>query len=1197
MDKKTLHKLFSRAFDHAQWLDVLQSVFGAKHGLLAQPKDITANLKGNNSSKATAAFELGSFTTSDDRIIGLYKIELKPDVWLERNKVGLRELLRDVYKYDVDGAIIVFVQDEKWRLSFVSEIKMLNDEGEVIEQATEPKRYTYLLGKSEKVRTPSERLAALSNKALSIQDILNAFSVEALNEEFYKIIQAFFYELVGGKVGKGRKQTDYDKGILQLPGVPKENRQVYQEFAVRLIGRTVFCWFLKMKKSKKGEPLLPESLLASKAVKANSNYYHNILERVFFQTLNTPMDHRVDNLPEAALQIPFLNGGLFEPGTNDYYKPNRLTGLNEHLNTLKIPDDWFQAFFEELEKYNFTIDENSVTDVEVSVDPEMLGRIFENLLAEIDPDSGETARKATGSFYTPREIVDYMATESLVQYLHNKTHIEHEKLRPIFKMLEAKDPELTPAEKDSILDALDKVKILDPACGSGAFPMGVLQKIVQALQKLDPEAEWWKQRQVDRINNAIVKKQLREKLESSGVEYARKIGIIQNSLYGVDIQPVAAEISKLRCFLTLIVDEHIEESKSNRGIEPLPNLEFKFVTADTLISLEEDKSTKQGQVGVLSMDFGQTHQLQDKLIGIRNRYLQAYGEEKDQLKEEFNSIQKEIFREEIAKGGQSSRSLQLANWNPFSHEKSDWFDPKWMFGVERFDLVIGNPPYLRLQGIKATNPEFVPYAKKHFKSAAKGNWDLYVLFMERGYQILQEEGVLAYIQPHKFFQADFGVGIRGFITKEKSLLKIVHFGAEQIFNSATNYTCLFFLERKQRKDFEFIDASGLDAWKRTMLFDEGFLLDQPKGDGKWNFSDPATQRILDKIAQQPQTLGDVTRKIFVGLQTSADKIYVLKIISEGADTYRVLSNFTEKEFKIEKGLVKPFLMGKDVKRYQQPEAQHVVIFPYTISEGKASLIDEEIIAENYPLGWAYLLENKTELGRREKGRFKETWWQFSRPQNMTEFEAVKVMTRDIANGCEFALDSNFNYHTTTVYSFVYKNKVKESPNFWLGVLNSKVMWFFLQATGNVMRGGYFRFKTEYLKPFPIKRISFESKNDVAAHDAIASLVHIVLFLGKDSNQINPHVPNTHIAQLFEEVIDAMVMELYFKEDFAKAGIALIQYAERDFESIEGKPEAEQIEIIHRAYQKLREKDNEIRNNLKLMDIKLADIVMPIKAAK
>ncbi|RTZ49522.1 hypothetical protein EJ377_03015 [Chryseobacterium arthrosphaerae] len=226
-------------------------------------------------------------------------------------------MLRNVYKYDVDGAIVVFIQENKWRLSFISEIKVLNDEGEIIKQATEPKRYTYLLGKDEKVRTPSDRLSKLTGKATSIQDILTAFSVEALNEEFYKIVQTFFYELVGGKIGKGKKVTEYGNGILQLPNT---NRNVRQEFAVRLIGRTVFCWFLKMKKSDDNIALLPEALLSSKAVKHYKNYYHTILERLFFQTLNTPMEERISNLPQGAEIIPFLNGGLFEPNKEDYYK-------------------------------------------------------------------------------------------------------------------------------------------------------------------------------------------------------------------------------------------------------------------------------------------------------------------------------------------------------------------------------------------------------------------------------------------------------------------------------------------------------------------------------------------------------------------------------------------------------------------------------------------------------------------------------------------------------------------------------------------------------------------------------------------------------------------------------------------------------------------------------------------------------------
>ncbi|MEA3504076.1 MAG: hypothetical protein U9R32_02620 [Bacteroidota bacterium] len=393
MDKSRLHKIFSKAFNHSDWIEVLKDVFGASQ-LLVQPKQII--LPPND--KAKAAYELGNFTTSDDRIIGLYKIELNNDVWLERNKVGLRELLRNIYNYDVDGAIIVFEQSKKWRLSFVSEIKVLNNEDEVIEQATEPKRYTYLLGEDEKVRTPSDRLSKLVGKTLALNDILEAFSVEALNEEFYKIIAHYFYQLIGGKIGKGKKTTDFDDGILQLPSVSKTNKLVYQEFAVRLIGRTIFSWFLKMKKSDAGKELLPESLLSTKAVKDNSGYYHSILERVCFQTLNTKMENRVDGLPQGCEIIPFLNGGLFEPDYNDYYRPNRTTGISENINTLKISDNWFLNLFTELEKYNFTIDENSVTDVEVSVDPEMLGRIFENLLAEIDPRQWRDCTKSNRKF-------------------------------------------------------------------------------------------------------------------------------------------------------------------------------------------------------------------------------------------------------------------------------------------------------------------------------------------------------------------------------------------------------------------------------------------------------------------------------------------------------------------------------------------------------------------------------------------------------------------------------------------------------------------------------------------------------------------------------------------------------------------------------------------------------------------------------
>lgn len=1186
MDKNQLQKIFTRPFDQSEWIELLKEVFGAKQ-ILAQPKPVILP----NTNKANAAFELGSFYTADERVIGIYKVEVNPDVWLERNKVGLRELLRNVYQYDVDGALIVFEQANKWRLSFVSEIKVLDDEGEVIKQSTEPKRYTYLLGEGEKVLTPAIRLSKLAGKKLTLEDIRNAFSVEALNEEFYKVVAHQFYQLIGGTTGNSKNAISYE-GSLKLPSTPKENRQLYQEFAVRLIGRTVFCWFLKVKKSENGEPLLPESLLSSEALKANSNYYHSILEPLFFQTLNTPMDKRIKGLPSGCDRIPFLNGGLFEYGADDFYKPNTQTGISANLNTLIIPDKWFLDFYTELEKYNFTIDENSVVDVEVSVDPEMLGRIFENLLAEIDPDSGETARKATGSFYTPREIVDYMASESLVKYLGNETGLDDVLLQPLFRLDQAVD--FNEQDTNVVLDALDKLKILDPACGSGAFPMGVLQKIVMALQKLDPESVWWKERQVSRIENAILRKQVKEKLEGSSVEYARKIGIIQNSLFGVDIQPVAAEISKLRCFLTLIVDENIDETKENRGVEPLPNLEFKFVTADSLRVLPEER------------DFGGIFNSNDDLDALkqlRSEYLQSFGEQKDQIKKKFKTIQDRVYKQQTGLGKNvdvNSRAYLISTWNPFGHDKVDWFDPKWMFGVDGFNMVIGNPPYLRLQGIKATNPDFVPIAKANYKSAAKGNWDMYVLFTERGYKLLSPSGVLAYIQPHKFFQADFGVGIREYIADEKALMKVVHFGAEQVFNSATNYTCLFFLEKKRRDQFEFIDASSPDAWKKTLYGSEGYWLDQPEGDEKWNFKDPKTQRILDAIYDRDETLNDITRKIFVGLQTSADKIFVLKVLEDLGKSYMLFSDALSEEVEIEKGLLKPFLMGEDLKRYQVPNPKNVVIFPYAL-ENKTELLSEKDIRTTFPKGWSYLLKNKESLERRENGRFKATWWQFGRPQNIGEFEVIKIMTPDIAHGCEFSIDLKNNYHTTTIYSFVFNQNVNESAYYWLGIFNSRLLWYFLQATGNVLRGGYFRFKTEYLRPFSVNRIDFNNSFEKEAHDSISALVRYVLILNiqdQEDEPINFYVPNQHLGVYFQQVIDGCVFELYFSDHLKERKIDVLSYVIDAIKKVFEKkiPTGESnldFQKISELYDVLSHPDSPVKNRLLKFPLESPEILKPI----
>lgn len=952
--------------------------------------------------------------------------------------------------------------------------------------------------------------------------------MEALNEEFYKIVAGQFYQLVGATEGKGAKAITYNS-VLKLPFPNPGNNgaaKVYQEFAVRLIGRTIFCWFLKVKKSDAGISLLPEHLLSSEAVKKNKSYYHSILEKLFFQTLNTPINERVKYLPDGCEQIPFLNGGLFEPQTDDYYKANPTTGLSENINTLKIPDEWFQNFFEKLEQYNFTIDENSVVDIEVSVDPEMLGRIFENLLAEIDPDSGETARKATGSFYTPREIVDYMATESLVHYLTNQTKIDKESLHPIFKI----DSEVSFNKNDSeiILEALDKLKILDPACGSGAFPMGVLQKMVMALQKLDKDATWWKARQINRIENVILKKQVKEKLQETTVEYARKIGIIQNSLYGVDIQPIAAEISKLRCFLSLIVDENIDETKSNRGVEPLPNLEFKFVTADTLLQLPKE----QGVVQFAKSNQKNTVELERELHEIRMEYLQSTGEEKLLLKQQFKKVQKQIFDQQGIFGAiEHSRAHLISTWNPFSHDKADWFDPLWMFGVKDFDIVIGNPPYITVAlGKKQkifTDKQIETY-KKDYSDVFEYKANVFAFFISRGKYLLKENGNLSFIVPNSLLLNSTFSKLRGILLKESNLLYLIDLRLK-VFESAEiggNLIIGFQTHSDLKIEINCMTIDKISSLQSNVpqkISSQEFLKND---EFKFNFKTEEAE-FLSRLYLNATLLGDIVT-MYQGIITGDNSKFLSK--EKYNETY------------------KPILRGRDIERYK-----------YTFNEN-------------------YILFDKEKL--------------WSNTNEKLFFSTEKLINRQTGDSLVAAYDDKKFLSLDSTHIQVLKNN-NFHLKYVLSLFNSKLINFWYKVNISETGRVFAQVKTIYLKKIPIKNLANSKQLQ------FVMLVDFVLLLNKlgEKNPINEYVPNSHIVQLFDTVIDALVYELYFEEDFKKAGIAFMKYAERDFKSIEGHSKEDKIKAIHEAYQTLREKNNEIRQNLKLMDTRLADLIMPIKTAK
>lgn len=1129
MDKNALKQIFSEPFNQDSWQIVLRQVFGA-HRLYNEPSPIPIS----NRDKADAAYEIGSFTTEDERIVGLYLVEVKSHIWLERNKVGLRELLRQVYKYDVDAALIVFKQADKWRLSLVSEIKVLSDQGELETQATEPKRYTYLLGTDEKTLTPSMRLAKLAGKRINLKDLLDAFSVEALNQEFYDIVAHKFYELASGKYGRGRKAKEYE-GVLKLPSRNKDDRKTYQEFAVRLIGRAVFCWFLKEKKSEAALSLLPEKLLSSQAVKDNPGYYHNILEPLFFQTLNTRMEDRLSGLPDGTEQVPFLNGGLFEPVMHDFYEVNEHTGLSEKLNTLLIPDEWFLSFFEELEKYHFTIDENSITDVEVSVDPEMLGRIFENLLAEIDPDSGETARKATGSFYTPREIVEYMATESLVQHLVTQTHLEPERLRPIFNTVKH-DNDLTKDEEVAVLKGLDKVKILDPACGSGAFPIGVLQKIVTALQKLDPDADWWTEQRVKESKDPTAKNAIRAKLQDNP-EYSRKIGIIQNSLYGADIQPIAAEISKLRCFLTLIVDEQIDDGKPNRGIEPLPNLEFKFVTADTLVKLPD-----QGGQQDMFDSFEELERLKD----LRIEYLQSYGKPKEKIKKEFVATQKSIFKQQLSFfDNPESRAYKISMWNPFGHDKTTWFDPDWMYGVKAFDIVIGNPPYVQLQKDRGALSK--KYEKQGFDTFTKAG-DIYSLFYERGHQLLNKQGVLAYITSNKWMKADYGKKTREYFTKNTTILSLVDFGMAQMFTSATTYTNILLFrasesDQKQLPICRIPNSFNSTASLYQFVLSQTASVKHPKQES-WIAYLPEEYSVIKQIEDSGTQLYlwegiNINR----GIVTGFNDAFIIK-----PKDYEDIANTDE----VSEDLIKPLLRGEDIKPYCPEFSDQYLIG--TFPSLKLNISD-------YPAIEEYLSRHKTRLEPRPKdhkgkwsGRKSGSYKWFETQDSIAyhlDFKKPKIIYANMTKYMPFTYDED-GYYTNQKCFIMTGEKLK----YLTAVFNSRLWRFAFRKRFPELLGDTYELSKTYFEKIPIKRIE-----DTRLFD---TLVDYIIWVKKNEEQFDNALA---MVDFFQNLLELLVYELYFAEAMHEYGCEVATHLQ-DLPSILEKEPEEIQRLIFRAHKQL-----------------------------
>mgnify|MGYP004557462557 CR=1 FL=1 len=857
---------FDKEYSREEWTKYLGDNFKYEYGSIPNQNSIIEKyIDCLDDSNNKAIVWLGNLNVDED--IGVYEIRIKNTKTGSRVKIS--KICTDIIKSgnrNSFGKGIFFIlysnENEKaYRISYVKYDKKVNENLEVKKDLSDPKRFTYLLGEGAKVKTAQSRL----NKEAfsSVKKIEEAFSVEPVNKEFYK----------GIKISFDKIYKDVLKNFENEENAASDRLLSAKEFSLRFLGRALFCWFLREK------DLIPKEIfdfINIGEMKTKDNYYKEVLEELFFNILNVKMEERkIESkiINKYEKQIPFLNGGLFLKKEEDY-------------KVKTIDNEIIKELFEFFEKYNFTVDESAPFDIEISIDPEMLGRIFENLLAEINPESSASARKETGSFYTPREIVDYMVCESIKLYLYKKTqNVKADKIDNIFSVNEEAD--FSNEERNEILNAIHEMKILDIACGSGAFPMGILNRVFNIIDKLDSNHEFYKEFLLKNIKGQA-REEFKKLYQANKFNYAYKLDMLQRMIHGVDIQPIAIEISRLRAFLSLIVDEEKESGHENLGIKALPNLEFNFISANSLISLEH-KEKEQKELKDETMDG-----FIKSMRNIAEEYFNADSlDKKKKIKYKFDSLQSRIINENDFLTSDDKK--KFLSWNPFENKSTDFFDSEIQFGTKFFDIIIGNPPY----GAKIS-AEDKKYFKENYKYANQGSLDTYKIFIEKGFNLLKKEGNLNYIVPLSAISNKSNIALHKMLLENCEFIRVSSYSHRpaKVFTNAeldvsifnfikTNTKCkqLFTTKLNRRNSIQ-----SIGSVLNNLCFINS--IDFVQSEAFCKIGLPIEKSIMQKLYSQKQTIKDLMggkQKLYY--RTTGGRYY--KIYT----TYSTKSN-TENSFNV-----------------------------------------------------------------------------------------------------------------------------------------------------------------------------------------------------------------------------------------------------------------------------------------------------------
>ncbi len=1080
-----IRNILETPYDRKVWKGFIQTQF-TNNKLFGNEQELLLN----DNSLSNKCISLGNYEVDEFTKIGIFEVELSEKVNITRNRVALRNLIKEITK-QVSGAMVVFVQGDKWRFSYISKRKVKNKETNQIEdKETAPKRYTYLFGKKEKALTAAIRFDKLIQKQkenifqyLTLNDFEEAFSVEKLSKEFFKNYKDTYEDFVQFITGKryGKKGNKYIEEIItepnwQLTAIFNKDEKQARDFCKRMMGRIVFLYFIQKKgwlavaQGKnwgEGNPNYLFDLFSNSKFK--DDFYHLELVPLFFKTLNNDDSENEKNI----LRFPYLNGGLFDDSHDRKY------------NKLQLPEEIFNSLFETFNNYNFTIYEDAPDEHTVAVDPEMLGHIFENLLED---------NKDKGAFYTPKEIVHYMCQESLQVYLFShdefnlaNNDISKSTISKIIQQQELNSDERQFAEKNAykIIDALEQVKICDPAIGSGAFPMGLLQEIFNAQIYLQ-ELKGFKKG----ISDADIKKH-----------------IIEESIYGVDIDAGAVDISRLRFWLSLVVDEQMPQ--------PLPNLNFKIVCANTLVPLGDlsdlDFNEKAGQAVI-------------ELGKLRHEFFSVSSDDKLRLERQFKKIQTDLLSSsELATKSNFEIYTKLYEFNPFEDTPCSWFDAWWMFGVKNsFDIVIGNPPYVQLQkdGGKLAKL-YQPYKYETFERTG----DIYSLFYERGMSLLNEKGILCFITSNKWMRANYGASTRQFFAEKTNPILLIDFGNVQVFETATVDTNILILQNKSKtKKNELKDLFAVRLTSEFNISDQsisdfiirnGYYMPS-LNHNSWVVGEKDIYNIKESIEKQGIPLNDSIwdLKINRGILTGLDEAFVIP-----NEIKEMLISKDEKNREI----LKPILRGKDIAAWHPDYKNLWLINSHNGLKSKG--IEKINVKKDYPIIYKWLSDFEDKLKKRlDKG---DDWTNLRNCAFLDEFQKPKVIYPNMTKFLPFVYDESGVFVNPKCYIMT-----GEHLKYLTCFLNSKLFKYCFSDNFPELQGGTREIHKVFFDKIPVKKI--KEIEEIPFNKIVDYLVAF-----KKENSQEP--TDQFMFIYFEQIANAMIFELYFKEEFDNRKLSVAKY--------------------------------------------------------